>query len=717
MRTLRLKLFNRFINTTIGCPTSRLTGWAAGLEAMLLFAWTVNLQAQPSLQNATPADRSLFNPAAAGLSFDVTSGAGVDVGAIKLVLNGQDQTPALTISGDANTRHAVFSQLQTNVAYVADITATDKTNGVLQTTIYFDTFSGNDRIIEAEDYNYGGGQFIDNPGNNGYSGLQGVEEVDLHVTTPDHNGYRPDRLYIEVQGNGDTHRDAQSPDWDFGYYSGEWVNYSRTFSPNTYYVYARMSTGDATPQRAFVDRILSNPAASNQVVAPLGFYIVRAGDWARYEFYALRDAGGDKVVVRFNGVGTFRLTGDPAGGEINNNFFMLVPAADSGTLRPYVSLSSVPTGPEAIPDTPVTATITDRDTQVQVGTIHVFLDNNDLTAGATITKTDGGANVTWPTHAPFAANSAHQAKLVYTDSSGTSVTEQWTFQVANITVLPTTLASPLGSGKDRGFRIRTVRSDGSADLFPLTIERAEAQLAGTLLDPATNQPLLNTALGLNGDGSYTETNTVNYGRSGPGGGAQGIFQDDAFFPNMEDGTADSAMEIISYVELPQAGSYKFGFRFAEGYRMTAGVDASTNNIVLGTFVTTLGSSESVFNFSISQPGLYPFRLVWFARSGGTDLEWYSFNGADRVLINSTNGLKAFQNVAPLLSLSVQRAGNDVTLSFHGDNGAKYQIQNSVDLITWNGQEDLTGAGATITRTNLNALQSSSRKFYRVKIGP
>src|SRR5262249_1376903 len=154
-------------------------------------------------------------------------------------------------------------------------------------------------------------------------------------------------------------------------------------------------------------------------------------------------------------------------------------------------------------------------------------------------------------------------------------------------------ASPLGSGQNRGFRIRTVRNEGSADLFPATVERAEAQLAGTLVDPDTNQPLVNTALGPSGDGHYTETNTVNYGPSGPGGGAQGIFQDDAFFPNMEDGTSDSAMEIVAYVELPQTGSYKFGFRFAEGYQMTTGVAASTNNIVLGGFVTTLGSSESV----------------------------------------------------------------------------------------------------------------------------
>src|SRR5262249_34970112 len=152
-----------------------------------------------------------------------------------------------------------------------------------------------------------------------------------------------------------THRDAQTPDWDLGYYSGEWVNYTRTYPTGAYYLYGRMSTGDATAQRAQADRILSGATTSNQVVAPMGLYIVRAGDWARYEFYALRDAGNNPVITRFNGVGTFRLTGDPGGGEINNNFFMLVSAGNVGTLRPYASLSSVLADQEALPDTPLNA--------------------------------------------------------------------------------------------------------------------------------------------------------------------------------------------------------------------------------------------------------------------------------------------------------------------------------------------------------------------------
>src|SRR5262249_15032180 len=179
------------------------------------------------------------------------------------------------------------------------------------------------------DYNFGGGQFVDNPGNNGYSGMVGVEEVDLHITTPDTSGYRPgDRLYIETQGNGDTPTAVQSPNWDVGYYSGEWMNYTRTIADGEYYLYGRMSTGDATAQRAQADRILSGATNSSQVIAPMGTYVVRPGNWARYEFYPLRDAAGDMVISRFNGVSTFRLTGDPSGGEINNNYFMLVSAGN-----------------------------------------------------------------------------------------------------------------------------------------------------------------------------------------------------------------------------------------------------------------------------------------------------------------------------------------------------------------------------------------------------
>src|SRR5262249_18397969 len=208
-----------------------------------------------------------------GLSFDVTSDAGVKSTAVTLNLNGVDQTAGLLLTGNSNSWNATFSNLQSNVAYIALITATDTTNASAQTTIYFDTFSGNDLIIQAEDYNYNGGLFIDSPGNNGYSGLAATEEIDIHITTADHNNYCPDRLYIEVQGNGDTPLPAQSPNWDVGYYSGEWMNYTRTFTDGAYYLYGRMSTGDATAQRAQADRILSGATTVNQLIAPMGFYI------------------------------------------------------------------------------------------------------------------------------------------------------------------------------------------------------------------------------------------------------------------------------------------------------------------------------------------------------------------------------------------------------------------------------------------------------------
>jgi hypothetical protein len=479
-----------------------------------------------------------------------------------------------------------------------------------------------------------------------------------------------------------------------------------------------MSTGDATAQRAQADRILSGATTSNQVVAPMGLYIVRAGDWARYEFYALRDAANNPVITRFDGVGTFRLTGDPGGGEINNNFFMLVSAGNVGTLRPYASLSSVLAGQEALPDTPLNATITDRDTHVQPNTIHLLLDNQDLTSLATIVPTAGGASVSYKPGSPFLASSTHTIQLTYQDSTGTQVTNQWPFTVANLIYLPLSLATPLGSGTDPGFRIRVMRARGDApqDLFPPTIERAEAQLAGQIIDPDTNLPFDNTAGGPNGDGLYTETNSINYGRNGPNGGAQGIFQGDSYFPYMDDAsTANSVMEVVAYVQLPQAGSYKFGFRFAEGYRLTTGTTASSNNIVLGQFVTTLGSSEATCTFSISQAGLYPFRLVWFATRGGTDVEWYAFNGQDRVLINSTNGLSAFQNRVEPLTLSIAHTSNDVVLSFPSSSGKTYRIQNSPDLSSWAKVADVTGTGQPLSYTHTNAITSAQHQFYRLQV--
>ena len=155
--------------------------------------------------------------------------------------------------------------------------------------------------------------------------------------------------------------------------------------------------------------------------------------------------------------------------------------------------------------------------------------------------------------------------------------------------------------------------------------------------------------------------------------------------------------------------------------MSTGTTASNTNIPLGTFITTLGSSEAVCNFLISQPGVYPFRLVWLSRSGGTDLEWYSFtninNTATRFLLNAPGGLTPYQSVLRPVSLNATRVNHDIILSFSTVTNRTYRVLSSTNLTAWTNLGDLPGTGNVINKTNANATLSSTRQYYRVQTMP
>ena len=82
-------------------------------------------------------------------------------GDIRLILNGADVSNQLAISGTSNAWSVAFAGLQTNRLYTANISAKNAA-GVRTRTLLFDTFREGS-VIEAEDFNFGSGQFFDDP--------------------------------------------------------------------------------------------------------------------------------------------------------------------------------------------------------------------------------------------------------------------------------------------------------------------------------------------------------------------------------------------------------------------------------------------------------------------------------------------------------------------------------------------------------------------------
>ena len=102
------------------------------------------------------------------------------VTATNLWLHGSVTSPTLTVTGPSTNLNVSFP-ITSNTIYSVFIQITDAAGNPVSTTASFDTIVPT-YWFEAEDFNYGGGQYVhDDPQTNGYNGLDGVAEVDYHV--------------------------------------------------------------------------------------------------------------------------------------------------------------------------------------------------------------------------------------------------------------------------------------------------------------------------------------------------------------------------------------------------------------------------------------------------------------------------------------------------------------------------------------------------------
>ena len=201
-------------------------------------------------------------------------------------------------SYDNSTNHYVVRcdatpTLLINASYDWTLTATE-TPGVTNINhLHFDTFSTNDdSVIEAEDYNFGGGEFIDNPvltaeGSppeaDSYRGQAGVPGVDFLYQTHASSGVYPAGVGLKrsldylrpqfLQAGGPT---AGFEDYDvFGLNAGDYLNYSRFFprGSNYYTAFLRESIVNMQQSTVALELVTSDPSTTNQTTQPLGYFV------------------------------------------------------------------------------------------------------------------------------------------------------------------------------------------------------------------------------------------------------------------------------------------------------------------------------------------------------------------------------------------------------------------------------------------------------------
>lgn len=405
------------------------------------------VKASTSIANLSPANGSIFLSATNVARFTVGSSIGVASTNITVIVNGSNVTSQLVLTGTTNSWNVTLPSLVANALYNINITVVDFTGFQVNQPWAFNTFANSDFSIEGEDYNFGGGQFIDNPvlsssdGPNSYLDQLGTEGIDFHQTnTPVLMQYRigdlagtavcPDTLrqaYIDAKVTDPGVTDYMLRDNA----DTEWLNYTRTFPAGTYHIYARLANPGTIPSVIQVDEVTSGSTTSTQTTSPLGNFIkTPTGSTSDYAFASLTDALGNEASVTLSGVRTIRLTFVTAGANVNLNYLVFVPV--TGTQTPFVASVSPTSGAgNVISNSPIQASIRNADTTVNTGSIQFKLDA--VTVTPTITPTTLGADIVYTPS--IMTTGLHTATLIFADNAATLVTNQWQFFVANQNVL------------------------------------------------------------------------------------------------------------------------------------------------------------------------------------------------------------------------------------------------------------------------------------------
>jgi hypothetical protein len=278
----------------------------------------------PQLLNLYPTGSHPFEYTNA-LSFTIrTLGATFPANSIKVFLDGADVSSLLTITGSASSNNVVFPYLQRNAMHTVLITATNSLGHGISVSNSFDTFNEANYMVEAEDFDYGGGQYIDPWFPEAYSGLDGTTNIDFVHTSITGEQFQYNRVGIPQETSQDYVRSffVGSFDYHLAFFQPtDWANYTRAYPSGAFYVYGRFAgSGDCS---MYLDQVTSGAGTANQVTKRLGHFHNFGRGYQTHDWVPLTDDGlAAPAVVKLGGVGTLRLSS----GTFNPNYLMFVPA-------------------------------------------------------------------------------------------------------------------------------------------------------------------------------------------------------------------------------------------------------------------------------------------------------------------------------------------------------------------------------------------------------
>lgn len=255
-----------------------------------------------------------------------------------------------------------------------------------------------------------------------------------------------------------------------------------------------------------------------------------------------------------------------------------------------------------------------------------------------------------------------QAPTLLATTLALLVTSSWT----PAQTIPASLAAPPGSvdTSKPGFRMRIVQGNSSRPMTSAAL--AEGLISGRVLDPSTGEPLNLATPNPEDDTFIYHLDTyINLHEQALNGATGGNFSTAAAAPhNVPDdpepgipGTTGSGdyfvMEFTGFLELP-AGTVRFGVNSDDGFKLTigTGINPAIQALQLLILDGTRGFGNTEANITVSQAGIYPFRLLYWENTGANSgVEFYTFapgqTSGSRYLVNDRsqpNAIKAYREL-------------------------------------------------------------------------
>src|ERR1017187_4313021 len=328
------------VTNLAGVSTVRVTsGGGANANFYMLVPANTNL---PSITGVYPSGAVLFEPTNK-LVFTASSAAGISTNSITVTVNGINVSNLLVFSGSSVSWNVSYPYLKTNNTYAVVIHVTDANGNSASSTLNIDTYAPL-FTWEAEDFDFGGGQYIDNPlptttpntAANSYCekvsapGVIGQPGIDAQSTgNPEVSSgdYRETDI-ISCTPCFDSARSLfktnNAQDYALGFLgAGYWENYTKTFPSGTYNVYGRMANGQNPAAVVNAGLITKGWGTVQQFTKPLGTFTVQNTGWSSFNHVPLMDKYGNYANVTLNGTNTIRTTELAA---VNINFYMLTAA-------------------------------------------------------------------------------------------------------------------------------------------------------------------------------------------------------------------------------------------------------------------------------------------------------------------------------------------------------------------------------------------------------